>query len=246
MIGKNMQTSTILSLLRWCFWLSVVAGSDIDYRVGSLRGSDSISKLDVIDRELQTMSTIQFRLVNSVTDLPIADITPKSIAYIGSVAASSLTIEVVVKGRQPGSVKMSLTGAIIINRTEGGTKFALCGNSGSNLFPCTKMIIGKYILKADLLAGALGTGQLFQSAAVDFELRSGTKPQPTAPVPVALPVTPPVKQPVTPPVSPPVKSPIQSPILAPVVLPTSCAVPKVRTKTENQTQIEIHINTYIY
>jgi hypothetical protein len=137
-------------------------------------------------------------------------------------APTSLNIEVVVAGTKPGSVKMALTGAATINRIEGGT-FSLCANSGSDFKPCKNLVVGKYSLKADLLTGASGTGQVYGSATVAFELRSGSAPF----IPVAAPIKPPVQAPVMPPVTAPVMPPVQAPVLAPVVPSSSCNVPKV-------------------
>jgi hypothetical protein len=196
-----MNKAGIIAIICFAALLTLGHCQDID-RTG-VRGATN-------NRELQTNSVV-FYLINAATDTIIATLNAGSVVNLGSVAPSALTIQVLVNGFTRRSVKISLTGAATITRTESGT-YALCGNAGTDFAPCPTIVLGNYNVLAELYSESGATGSLVTTSSVSFTLTNTAVP--------TAPALPPVRAPTTAPV------PVVAPVAAP--FPSTCTVPKVR------------------
>jgi hypothetical protein len=201
-------------------WLCLVLGSLFHLIDGSSRSNlrlrETADKQQSL-RNLQLSTSTTFKLMNADSDTVITTLMQNSIVDIGSTPPNQLTIEISTTGFLPRSVKLSLTGAQTYSKVEGG-KFALCGNSGSNYYPCKFLSVGKYKLNADFYTKSFGNGDYISSSSIDFELTNTM----VAPVKIPSPTPFPMRAPF--------------PIFTPVTVPTpvnvpvqveSCSVPKV-------------------
>jgi hypothetical protein len=127
------------------------------------------------ERKLQS-TVVQFRLINADTEKVITDLMQNAVVDIGTVPASSLTVEAIAApGSTHQSAKITLTGAQNYTNVEHGM-ITLCGNTGSNYANCDFLTVGKYNLKVDLFSKTGGSGQIVGSGMINFELKQGTPP----------------------------------------------------------------------
>jgi cell division septation protein DedD len=200
---------SISALLQCTILFSAVLSTQAGAWYGVRGKTNENNGFIVENRQLQT-NTTTFKLINAVTDTSITDLIQNSVVNLGSISPNTLSIQVVLTGWQAGSVRITLTGAISRIVLERGT-FSLCGNSGSDFFPCTGLKHGSYSILAELFLQRNGTG-LMSSRRIDFVLQGGS---PIAPVP-----TPVAKAPTKSPDSFPTKAPTRSPTKMPSKAPT--------------------------
>jgi hypothetical protein len=159
------------------------------------------------NRQLQSITNVEFVLYNSENDkfvTPITDNSWMSISQFGVKNPNNLNIEVRLEGNivsisSVTSIKFNLDNGVL-ERYDGGPAKFMCGNSGTDVYPCPKLTYGKHILEITLYSGPNGSGTDLGTFKLNFELLgsvddpidNGSPRSAIAPVPIQPPVAAPV------------------------------------------------------
>jgi hypothetical protein len=165
----------------------------------------------------------RFDIINSTTDQKVASLKDGDTIYLDSSGLSSpqeINIMAVPCGTGSiGSVKFNLDGNYH-QKIENAAAYLMCGNSGSDAYPCSKMTLGPHTLTVSAHSLTNAAGSLLGSvASLSFMVvQSNLEPTTAAPVPSPK-ITP------APFVAPTTAAPVSSPKItpAPVVAPTTAA-----------------------
>jgi hypothetical protein len=204
--AMNFKKICIMSIV------SVSAQQNVDL---TLRGSRRLQSQcpSIFDR---------FDIINSTTDQKVASLKDGDTIYLDTSGLSSpqeINIMAVPCGTSSiGSVKFNLDGNYH-QRIENAADYLMCGNTGSDAYPCPKMTLGPHILTVSAHSLTNAGGSLLGSvASISFTVAQSSK-APTTAAPVAAPTT---AAPVpTPKITPAPET--AAPVAAPVVAPTTKA-----------------------
>jgi hypothetical protein len=150
-----------------CIFICVVA------TVGTCKASEPVLRGSQEHRQAVSPTVgrvTKFRLMNADTDQPISGYDPlpnNSRIDVSTLPTTNLNVEALTDGFV-GSIQWSFDGT---GRNENVAPWALCGNSGSDFFACSKLKEGvKSSLRATPYLGRDATGAVGGALSVDIEL----------------------------------------------------------------------------
>ncbi len=129
-------------------------------------GSISVS----FEESQQLQPVIQFNYIDAVSDVAVDEITEGGTINGALYAGQGYNIQAVANPQVAvGSVKLELTGAANITRTESAAPFALFGDSAGDYFE-GNIPLGQYTIKATAFSGAGLTGTVLGVLETNFEV----------------------------------------------------------------------------
>jgi large repetitive protein len=117
---------------------------------------------------------ISYTLINAQTDVDIMTITDGATVNLSQVG-TSLNIRANTNPITVGSVKMSLTGATVANRTETAAPYALFGDSNGN-YAAGTLNLGTHTLTTTPYTGGGGSGTAGTPLSINFIVANDTNP----------------------------------------------------------------------
>jgi hypothetical protein len=169
--------------------ITILISSILNTSCNEVGSKSSLRRLE--ERQLQKNSIIKLELINAETDKKIMDLVNGQVINIMNTGLTQPSFS--INATASSDVKSVRFGynATKNFRTEGGIPFALCGNAGTNFYPCPQLGYGTHTVTATptSISGIVGT-----TVSVTFTIVSGSPVAP--PVPVPAPIRAPVAAPI--------------------------------------------------